>query len=81
VRKEVRIRPETPCYVLAVEPASPQEGYSELDQRRMQALTLPGTLIWLDLGSASRGLRRAVAKVPGAEVFRRDALVRNAARR
>jgi hypothetical protein len=87
VRKEVALRPEVPCFVLAVEPvwtrADLQEDVGRLHQlmhRLATAVDVPGTLMVIPLGVSAAGVNRAIERVPGAELYRRNASARAAAR-
>jgi hypothetical protein len=86
VRKEVAILPQTPCYVLGVEPVwTPEEvegGNNPSDQlaeRVCNSVSLPGTLLVATL-QEGWGLQQALARVPGAELYRRGGRVGAGAR-
>jgi Zn-dependent protease with chaperone function len=87
VRKQVTVLPDAPCFVLAVEPVwKPGEvegGHNPSDklaERVLSSVSLPGTLIVTTLGSELRALEKAIAQVPGAELFSRARAARAGAR-
>lgn len=87
VRKQVTVLPDTPCWVLAVEPVwKPGEvegGHNPSDklaERVLGSVSLPGTLIVATLGGESRALEKAIVQVPGAELFSRAGAARAGAR-
>jgi Zn-dependent protease with chaperone function len=87
VRKQVSILPETPCWILAVEPVwKPGEvdgGHNpsaQLGDRVQRSITLPGTLIVVEVVEKGYALEKVMADVPGAEVFTRATPARAGAR-
>jgi tetratricopeptide (TPR) repeat protein len=77
VRKVVTLFPEKPSYVLAVAPHSPwyrfrSEGdEAKLSARLAQELEFPGEANLVVLNQHKARLKKALRKVPGAEVYRR----------
>jgi Zn-dependent protease with chaperone function len=75
VRKEVKILPEHPLYVLAVVPdwtwkrAEHGNHSATLVQRLVQELPIPGDAVVLTLEGNYKKLRKPVAAVPGSDVY------------
>lgn len=87
VRKQVSILPETPCWILAVEPVwKPDEvegGHNpsaQLGDRVQRSISLPGTLIVVEVVEKGYALEKVMENVPGAEVFTRATPARAGAR-
>ncbi|HEX5725566.1 MAG TPA: M48 family metallopeptidase [Longimicrobiaceae bacterium] len=85
VRKEVAVRADSACWVLAVEPVwkrgeRDEDAANRLMDRLMRSVSLPGSLIVVDLSGNVRAFRTAIERVPGAELYRLDARPRAAAR-
>jgi hypothetical protein len=77
VRKEVTVFPERPCYVLLVETVAREwwrgQGYVRA-QQVFSSLGVSGDLLILEVGVDDGGwLEKAIAQVPGAEIFYREA--------
>jgi Zn-dependent protease with chaperone function len=85
-RKAVTVMPETPCFVLAVEPVwkpGELEGNNPSDQlaeRVLKSVSLPGTLLVIEFVENGWALEKTLQQVPGAELFRRAAPARAGAR-
>lgn len=75
VRKEVKILPEHPLYVLAVVPdwtwkrAEHGNHSAKLVQRLLQEVPLPGDAVVLTLEVNLKNLRKPIAAVPGSDVY------------
>jgi Zn-dependent protease with chaperone function len=80
VRKAVTARPEVPCFVLAIERISTDFDLDQVGQRVLRSVNLPGTVMVVPLVGYRTGLKGAMERIPGAEVYRHGASARAMAR-